>query len=122
MNEAEGVFFQDSIQDAVLTALEVYRKATRKKDTFLAKAVLLALTDWYHYQKLETRGDTYKARCVGESVIMKVHPNRRGSLAKCRGRYVRIISTDRDGFATFLRFAPLKLSKAQEEALIPLPN
>jgi hypothetical protein len=71
---------------------------------------------------MEARFDTYKARCIGESVIMKVPDKRRGALAKCRGRYVRIISLGRNGFATFLRFAPLKLTKAQEEALIPLKN
>jgi hypothetical protein len=53
---------------------------------------------------------------------MKVPANRRGALARHRGRYVRIISLGRNGFATFLRFAPLKLTKAQEEALIPLSN
>jgi len=53
---------------------------------------------------------------------MKVPAKRRGALARHRGRYVRIVSLGRDGFATFLRFAPLKLTKAQEAALIPHKN
>jgi hypothetical protein len=122
MSGGPPIFFQDTIQDEVLEALEVYRKAGCKKAAYLAKAMLLTLADWYRYQRLETRGATYKARCIGESVIMKVPPHRRGALARYRGRFVRIISTDRDGFATYLRFAPLKLSKAQEAALIPFSN
>ena len=114
------VFYEDSVQDEVFLALEGYRKASSKKDAFVAKAVVRALVDWYRYLGMEARGDAYKARCIGESVIMKVPDKRRGALAKCRGRYVRIISMNRDGFATFLRFAPLKLTKTQEEALIPL--
>ena len=66
--------------------------------------------------------DAYKARCIGESVIMKVPAKRRGALAKYRGLYVRIISLGRDSFATFLRFKTLKLTKAQEAALIPYSN
>ena len=88
----------------------------------MAKAVVGALVDWYRYRGMEARVDTYKARCIGESVIMKVPDKRRGALARHRGRYVRIISLGRNGFATFLRFAPLKLTKAQEEALTPLKN
>ena len=113
------VFYVDS---DVILALEGYRKAPTKKDAFVAKAVVCALVDWYRYGSMEARVDTYKARCNGESVIMKVPAKRRGALAKYRGRYVRIISLGRDGFATFLRFAPLKLTKAQKEALIPFSN
>jgi len=116
------VFYVDSVQDDVFLALEGYRKAPTKKDAFVAKAVVCALVDWYRYGSMEARVDAYKARCIGESVIMKVPAKRRGALAGHRGRYVRIVSLGRDGFATFLRFAPLNLTKAQEEALIPLPN
>jgi hypothetical protein len=116
------VFYVDSVQDDVFLALEGYRRAPSKKDAVVAKAVVGALVDWYRYRGMEARVDTYKARCIGESVIMKVPDKRRGALAKCRGRYVRIISLGRNGFATFLRFAPVKLTKAQEEALIPLKN
>lgn len=116
------VFYVDSVQDDVILALEVYRKAPNKKAAFLAKAVVCALVDWYRYGSMEARVDTYKARCIGESVIMKVPEKRRGALAKYRGRYVRIVSLGRDGFATFLRFAPLNLTKAQEAALIPFSN
>lgn len=116
------VFYVDSVQDDVFLALERYRKAPTKKDAVVAKAVVCALVHWYRYRGLETRLDTYKARCIGESVIMKVPATRRGALARHRGRYVRIVSLGRDGFATFLRFAPLKLTKAQEAALIPLKN
>ena len=116
------VFYADSVQDDVFLALEAYRKAPSKKDAFVAKAVVCALVDWYRYGSMEARVDTYKARCIGESVIMKVPEKRRGALAKYRGRYVRIVSLGRDGFATFLRFAPLNLTKAQEEALIPFSN
>ena len=116
------VFFKDNVPDDVLSALEAYRKAPCKKDAVVAKAVVGALVDWYRYRGMEARVDTYKARCIGESVIMKVPANRRGALARHRGRYVRIISLGRNGFATFLRFAPVKLTKAQEEALIPFSN
>lgn len=116
------IFYVDSVQDDVVLALEVYRKAGSKKEALVAKAVVGALVDWYRYRGMETRVDTYKARCIGESVIMRVPANRRGALARHRNRYVRIISLGRKGFATFLRFAPLKLTKAQEEALIPLKN
>jgi hypothetical protein len=116
------VFYVDSVQDDVFLALEGYRKAPSKKDAFMAKAVVGALVDWYRYRGMEARVDTYKARCIGESVIMKVPDNRPGALSRCRGRYVRIISLGRDSFATFLRFAPLKLTKAQEAALIPYSN
>ena len=116
------VFYVDSVQDDVILALEGYRKATTKKDAFVAKAVVCALVDWYRYGSMEARVDTYKARCIGESVIMKVPAKRRGALAKYRGRFVRIVSLGRDGFATFLRFAPLNLTKEQEEALIPFSN
>jgi hypothetical protein len=115
-----SVFFRDSVQDDVFLALDGYRKASSKKDAVVAKAVVGALVDWYRYRGMEARVDTYKARCIGESVIMKVPDNRRGALARHRGRYVRIISLGRNGFATFLRFAPLKLTKAQEETLTPL--
>jgi hypothetical protein len=114
------VFYVDSVQDDVFLALEGYRKAPTKKDAFVAKAVVCALVDWYRYGSMEARVDTYKARCIGESVIMKVPAKRRGALAGHRGRHVRIVSLGRDGFATFLRFAPLNLTKAQEAALIPL--
>lgn len=114
------VFYGDNVRDDVILALEGYRKAPSKKEAAVAKAVIGALVDWYRYQGMEARGDAYKARCIGESVIMKVPDNRRGALARHRGRYVRIISLGRNGFATFLRFAPLKLTKTQEEALIPL--
>ncbi len=116
------VFYRDNVQDDVRAALDAYLKAPSKKDAVVAKAVVGALVDWYRYRGMEARVDTYKARCIGESVIMKVPANRRGALARHRGRYVRIISLGRDGFATFLRFAPLKLTKVQEEALIPLKN
>jgi len=116
------VFYVDSVQDDVFLALEGYRKAPSKKDAVVAKAGVGALVDWYRYRGMEARVDTYKARCIGESVIMKVPDKRRGALARHRGRYVRIISLGRNGFATFLRFAPLKLTKAQEEALTPLKN
>lgn len=116
------VFYRDNVQDDVRAALDTYRKAPFKKDAVVAKAVVGALVDWYRYQGMEARVDTYKARCIGESVVMKVPANRRGALARHRGRYVRIISLGRNGFATFLRFAPVKLTKAQEEALIPLKN
>ena len=116
------LFYQDNIQDDVWLALDTYGKATTKKDAAVAKAVVGALADWYRYRGMEARVDTYKARCIGESVIMKVPANRRGALVRHRGRYVRIISLGRNGFATFLRFAPVKLTKAQEAALIPLPN
>ena len=116
------VFYRDNVQDDVRTALDTYLKAPSKKDAVVAKAVVGALVDWYRYRGMETRVDTYKARCIGESVIMKVPANRRGALARHRGRYVRIISLGRNGFATFLRFAPVKLTKAQEEALIPFSN
>ena len=116
------LFYQDNIQDDVWIALDTYGNAPTKKDAVVAKAMVGALADWYRYRGMEARVDTYKARCIGESVIMKVPANRRGALARHRGRYVRIISLGRDCFATFLRFAPLKLTKAQEEALIPLPN
>ena len=119
---SSSVFFQDSLVDDVLSALEAYRKAPSKKDAVVAKAVVGALVDWYRYRGMEARVDTYKARCIGESVIMKVPDKRRGGLARHRGRYVRIISLGRNGFATFLRFAPVKLTKSQEEALIPLKN
>ena len=122
MSVSSSVFFQDILQDDVLSALEVYRKAPCKKDAVVAKAVVGALVDWYRYRGMEARVDTYKERCIGESVIMKVPDKRRGGLARHRGQYVRIISLGRNGFATFLRFAPVKLSKAQEEALIPLKN
>ena len=114
------VFYDDNVQDEVFLALERYRNASSKKDAVVAKAVVGALVDWYRYRGMEARGDTYKARCIGEPVIMKVPDKRRGALARHRGRYVRIISLGRNGFATFLRFAPLKLTKAQEEALTPL--
>ena len=114
------VFYRDSVQDDVFLALEGYHKAPSKKDAVVAKAVVGALVDSYRYRGMEARVDTYKARCIGESVIMKVPDKRRGALARHRGRYVRIISLGRNGFATFLRFAPLKLTKAQEEALTPL--
>ena len=116
------VFYKDNVQDDVFLALEGYRNAPSKKDSVVAKAVVGALVDWYRYRGMEARADTYKARCIGESVIMKVPANRRGALARHRGRYVRIISLGRNGFATFLRFAPVKLTKAQEEALIPFSN
>ena len=116
------VFYVDSVQDDVFLALEGYRKAPTKKEAVVAKAVVGALVDWYRYRGMEARVDAYKARCIGESVIMKVPATRRGVLARHRGRYVRIVSLGRDGFATFLRFAPLKLTKAQEEALIPFSN
>jgi hypothetical protein len=116
------VFYVDSVQDDVFLALEEYRRAPSKKDAAVAKAVVGALVDWYRYRGMEARVDTYKARCIGESVIMKVPDNRRGALSRCRGRYVRIISLGRDSFATFLRFAPLKLTKAQEAALVPYSN
>ena len=116
------LFYQDNIQDDVWFALDTYGKAPTKKDAVVAKAVVGALADWYRYRGMEARVDTYKARCIGESVIMKVPSNRRGALARHRGRYVRIISLGRNGFATFLRFGPVKLTKAQEAALIPLPN
>lgn len=116
------VFYVDSVRDDVFLALEGYRKAPTKKEAVVAKAVVGALVDWYRYRGMEARVDAYKARCIGESVIMKVSATRRGVLARYRGRYVRIVSLGRDGFATFLRFAPLKLTKAQEAALIPLPN
>lgn len=116
------VFYRDNVQDDVRTALDAYLKAPTKKDVVVAKAVVGALVDWYRYRSMEARVDAYKARCIGESVIMKVPTNRRGALAKYRGRYVRIISLGRDSFATFLRFKPLKLTKAQETALVPLPN
>ena len=119
---SSSVFFQDSLVDDVLSALEAYRKAPSRKDAVVAKAVVGALVDWYRYRGMEARVDTYKARCIGESVIMKVPDKRRGGLARHRGRYVRIISLGRNGFATFLRFAPVKLTKSQEEALIPLKN
>jgi len=114
------VFYGDNVRDDVFLALEGYRKAPSKKDAVVAKAVVGALVDWYRYRGMEARVDTYKARRIGESVIMKVPDKRRGALARHRGRYVRIISLGRNGFATFLRFAPVKLNKAQEEALIPL--
>ena len=113
------VFFVDSVQDDVFLALEGYRKAATKKDAVVAKAVVCALVHWYRYRGLETRLDTYKARCIGESVIMKIPAKRRGALARHRGRYVRIVSLGRDGFATFLRCAHLKVTRAQEAALIP---
>ena len=116
------VFYEDNVDDDVRAALDAYLKAPSKKDAVVAKAVVGALVDWYRYRGMEARVDTYKARCIGESVIMKVPANRRGALARHRGRYVRIISLGRNGFATFLRFAPVKLTKAQEEALIPLKN
>jgi hypothetical protein len=116
------VFYVDSIQDDVFLALEGYRKAPSKKDAVVAKAVVGALVDWYRYRGMEARVDTYKARCIGESVIMKVPDKRRGALARYRGRYVRIISLGRNGFATFLRFTPVKLTKAQETALVPFSN
>ena len=116
------VFYRDNVQDDVRAALDTYLKAPTKKDAVVAKAVVCALVDWYRYRGMEARVDTYKARCIGESVIMKVPANRRGALARHRGRYVRIVSLGRDGFATFLRFAPLKLTKAQEAALIPFSN
>ena len=116
------VFYRDNVQDDVRAALDAYLKAPSKKDAVVAKAVVGALVDWYRYRGMEARVDTYKARCIGESVIMKVPANRRGALARHRGRYVRIISLGRNGFATFLRFAPVKLTKAQEEALIPFSN
>ena len=116
------VFYRDNVQDDVRAALDTYLDAPTKKDAVVAKAVVGALVDWYRYRGMETRVDTYKARCIGESVIMKVPANRRGALARHRGRYVRIISLGRNGFATFLRFAPVKLTKAQEEALIPFSN
>jgi len=116
------VFYKDNVQDDVWHALETYGKACTKKDALVAKAVVGALADWYRYRGMEARVDAYKARCIGESVIMKVPANRRGALARHRGRYVRIVSLGRDGFATFLRFAPLKLTKAQETALIPFSN
>ena len=116
------VFFKDNVPDDVLSALEAYRKAPCKKDAVVAKAVACALVDWYRYRGMEARGNTYKARCIGESVIMKVPDKRRGALARHRGQYVRIISLGRNGFATYLRFAPLKLSKAQEAALVPFSN
>ncbi len=116
------LFYQDNIQDDVWFALDTYGKAPTKKDAVVAKAVVGALADWYRYRGMEARVDTYKARCIGESVIMKVPVKRRGALARHRGRYVRIIALGRNGFATFLRFAPLKLTKAQEAALIRLPN
>jgi len=115
-------FYRDNIEDDVLAALVAYRTANDKKTAYLAKAVVQALTVWYRYSNLEARVDAYKARCIGESVIMKVPDNRRGALSRCRGRYVRIISLCRDSFATFLRFAPLKLTKAQEAALVPYSN
>jgi hypothetical protein len=114
------VFYGDNVQDDVILALEGHRKAPSKKDAVVAKAVVGALVDWYRYRGMEARVDTYKARCIGEPVIMKVPDNRRGALARHRDRYVRIISLGRDCFATILRFAPLKLTKAQVEALIPL--
>ena len=116
------LFYRDNVQDDVRGALDAYGKATTKKDAFVAKAVVCALVDWYRYGSMEARVDTYKARCIGESVIMKVPAKRRGALAGHRGRYVRIVSLGRDGFATFLRFAPLNLTKAQEEAPIPFSN
>lgn len=116
------VFYRDNVQDDVRAALDTYLKAPTKKDAVVAKAVVCALVHWYRYRGLETRLHTYKARCIGESVIMKVPAKRRGALARHRGRYVRIVSLGRDGFATFLRFAPLKLTKAQEAALIPFSN
>lgn len=116
------VFYRDNVQDDVRAALDTYLNAPTKKDAVVAKAVVCALVHWYRYRGLETRLHTYKARCIGESVIMKVPDNRRGALARHRGRYVRIVSLGRDGFATFLRFAPLKLTKAQEAALIPFSN
>lgn len=116
------LFYQDNIQADVWFALDTYGKAPTKKDAVVVKAMVGALADWYRYRGMEGRVDTYKARCIGESVIMKVPANRRGALARHRGRYVRIISLGRNGFATFLRFAPLKLTKAQEAALIPLPT
>jgi hypothetical protein len=116
------VFYRDNVQDDVRAALDAYLKAPTKKDAVVAKAVVCALVHWYRYRGLEARLDTYKARCIGESVIMKVPAKRRGALARHRGRYVRIVSLGRDGFATFLRFAPLKLTKAQEAALIPFSN
>jgi hypothetical protein len=117
-----SVFYRDSVQDDVFLALEGYRKAPSKKDAVVAKAVVGALVDWYRYRGMEARVDTYKARGIGQSVIMKVPDKRRGALTRHRGRYVRIISLGRNGFATFLRFAPLKLTKAQEEALTPLKS
>lgn len=124
MNAApfQNVFYRDYVQDYVQAALNTYLKARAKKEAVVAKAVVCALVDWYRYRGMEARVDAYKARCIGESVIMKVPDNRRGALARHRGRYVRIVSLGRDGFATFLRFAPLKLTKAQEAAIIPLPN
>ena len=116
------VFYRDNVQDDVRAALDAYGKAPTKKEAVVAKAVVGALVDWYRYRGMEARVDAYKARCIGESVIMKVPATRRGVLARHRGRYVRIVSLGRDGFATFLRFAPLKLTKAQEAALIPLKN
>lgn len=116
------VFYRDNVQDDVRAALDTYLNTRTKKDAVVAKAVVCALVDWYRYRGMEARVDAYKARCIGESVIMKVPDNRRGALARHRGRYVRIVSLGRDGFATFLRFAPLKLTKSQEAALIPLPN
>jgi hypothetical protein len=116
------VFYVDSVQEDVFLALEGYRKAPSKKDAVVAKAMVGALVDWYRYGRMEARVNSYKARRIGESVIMKVAANRRGGLSKCRGRYVRIIAMSRDGFATFLRFSPLELTKAQEEALIPFKN
>lgn len=116
------VFYRDNVQDDVRAALDTYLKAPTKKDAAVAKAVVGALVDWYRYRSMETRVDTYAARGIGESVIMKVPDNRRGVLARHRGRHVRIISLGRDGFATFLRFAPLKLTKVQKEALIPFSN
>lgn len=122
MGGSSSVFFNDNVLDDVLSALEGYRKAHSKKDAVVAKAVVGALVDWYRYRGMEARVDTYKARCIGESVIMKVPDKRRGALARHRGQYVRIISLGRNGFATFLRFAPVKLTKAQGKALIPLKN
>lgn len=118
----KSVFYRDNLQDDVRIALDAYLKAPTKKESVVAKAVVGALVDWYRYRSMEARVDAYKAQGIGESVIMKVPTNRRGALARHRGRYVRIISLGRDGFATYLRYAPLKLSKAQEAALIPLPN
>jgi hypothetical protein len=114
------VFYGDNVGDDLSLALEGYSKAPTKKEAAVVKAVISAMVDWYRYRGMEARVDTYKARCIGESVIMKVPDNRRGALARHRGRYVRIISLGRNGFATFLRFAPLKLTKAQEDALTPL--
>lgn len=116
------VFYRDYVQDYVQAALNTYLKARAKKEAVVAKAVVCALVDWYRYRGMEAQMDAYKARCIGESVIMKVPAKRRGALARHRGRYVRIVSLGRDGFATFLRYAPRKLTKSQEEALIPLPN